>query len=77
MCNNYHLLTNNQQSKTIVPLEVFKALLSGGTKNEATKWETRASAQSAGCLGAHACSPTRGGLSLRESNWKGGHHLVF
>ena len=54
----------------------FKVLLSGGTKNEGTKQETRVSEQS-GCLRARACSPTQGGLSLRESNLERGHHLVF
>ena len=45
-------------------------LLSGGTKNEDTNQETRASAQS-GCLGARARSPTLVGVSLFvKSIWK-------
>ena len=39
------------------------AFLSGGTKNEGTNQETRASEQS-GCLGARARSSTQGGVSL-------------
>ena len=63
MCNIDNLITTNQ---TNMPLEVLKALLSGGTKNEDTKQETRVSEQS-GCLRARARSPTQGGgLSLRE-----------
>ena len=52
MCNIDNLITNNQ---TNVPLEVLKALLSGGTKNESTKQETRVSEQSAasGLVYAH------------------------
>ena len=71
MCNIDNLITNNQ---TNVPLEVLKALLSGGTKNESTKQETRVSEQ-LGCLRARARSPTQEGLSLCESNWKGGTTL--
>ena len=43
MCNIDNLITNNQ---TNMPLEVLKALLSGDTKNEGTKQETRVSEQS-------------------------------
>ena len=55
MCNIDNLITNNQ---TNVPLEVLKALLSGGTKNEDTKQETRVSEQSQAALGlVHAHQP--------------------
>ena len=74
MCNNDNLIINNQ---TNVPLEVLEALLSGGTKNEGTKQETRVSEQSAG-LRARARSPTQGGVSLFvKSNLKGGTTLFY
>ena len=60
-------------------MKVFKALLSGGTKNDGHKrGETRASAQSAGCLGARARSPTQVGVSLfvKIKQKQRGHHLV-
>ena len=71
MCNIDNLITNNQ---TNVPLEVLKALLSGGTKNEDTKQETRVSEQS-GLVHAHQ---PNGGVSLFvKTNLKGDTTLFY
>ena len=74
MCNIEKLITINQAN---VPLEVLKALLlSGGTKNEDTKQETRVSKQSVP-QGSCTLTNPRGGLSLREIKLERGHHLVL
>ena len=54
-----YLLTHNHKQSMkdkCATRGFFKALLSGGTKNEATKWETRASTQLASGL-VHAHQP--------------------
>ena len=61
MCNIDNLITNNQ---TNVPLEVLKALLSGGTKNEDTKQETRVSEQSLPQGSCTLTNPMGGSLPL-------------
>ena len=66
MCNIDNLIINNQ---TNVPLEVLKALLSGGTKNEGTKQETRVSEQSGAASGlVHAHQP-KGVSHFANQNW--------
>ena len=73
MCNIDNLITNNQKN---VPLEVLKALLSGGTKNESTKQETRVSEQSAGASGLVQAHQPKGVSHFVNQIGKG-HHLVF
>ena len=61
-------------------MKVFKALLSGGTKNEDTNQETRASAQSRAASGlVYTFADPMGGVSLfaKSIREKGGHHLVL
>ena len=74
MCNIDNLITNNQ---TNVRLEVLKALLSGGTKNEVTKQETRVSEQSAASGLVHAHQPNGGVSPFVKKNLKGGTNLFY
>ena len=71
MCNIDNLITNNQ---TNVPLDVLKALLGGGTKNEDTKKRDESQQLPRGSC---TLADPRGGLSLREIKLERGHHLVL
>ena len=74
MCNIDNLITNNQ---TNVPLEVLKALLSGGTKNGSTKTRDESKRTVGLPRGSCTLADPGGGLSLRENqNKTKGHHLV-